>query len=208
MASWALVVPVKPLPVAKSRLADVARDRRSDLALAMAADTVQAALSAPAVATVIAVTDDPRAAELLGRLGAVVVGDEPDAGLNPALRHGASAARGYATAVGALSADLPALRPEPLSAVLGEAAQHPVAFLPDMASTGTTLYTTTADTAFDPLFGEHSAREHRRAGAVELGLPDAASVRRDVDTGADLLAAVQLGVGAHTRDLLRELRIE
>lgn len=207
MGSWALVVPVKPLRLAKSRLADVAGERRGDLALAMAADTVHAAIAAPDVVTVVAVTDDARAAGLLDELGAVVVADQPDAGLNPALRYGAVVARGYATAVGALSADLPALRPEPLSAVLGEAAQHPTAFLPDIGGTGTTLYTTTADTAFLPLFGEQSAERHRLAGAVDLTGSAAAAVRRDVDTGADLLDAAALGVGERTRALLRELEI-
>lgn len=207
MGSWALVVPVKPLRLAKSRLADAAGDRRADLALAMAADTVSAALGAPDVAAVVTVTDDTRAAELLERLGAVVVADEPDAGLNAALRHGAAIARSYATAVGGLSADLPALQPEPLSTVLGEAAQHPVAFLRDLAGTGTTLYTTTADTAFAPRFGEQSARRHLDAGAVELAVSSAAPVRQDVDTHADLLAAARLGVGERTRALLRELGI-
>lgn len=195
------------MTIAKSRLADVAGDRRADLALAMAADTVQAALSAPAVTAVVAVTDDARAARLLGSLGAVIVADEPDAGLNPALRHGAAVARTFATAIGALSADLPALRPEPLAAVLGEAVQHPVAFLADRAGTGTTLYTATAEADFAPHFGDQSARAHRRAGAVELQLADAVQVRQDVDTGADLLAAAHLGVGEHTRALLRELAI-
>lgn len=207
MASWALVVPVKPLPLAKSRLAEVAGDRRADLALAMAADTVGAAVGAPDVTAVVAVTDDTRAAALLEALGAVVVADEPAAGLNPALRHGASVARGYATAVGALSADLPALRSDVLSAVLGEAAQHAVAFLPDLAGTGTTLYTVTADARFDPLFGKHSARRHRETGAVELRGVASTAARRDVDTRADLLAAAELGVGEHTRALLRDLAI-
>lgn len=207
MASWALVVPVKSLPIAKSRLADVAGDHRADLALAMATDTVQAALRAPDVAAVVAVTDDDRAAAVLRQLGAVVVGDEPDAGLNPALRHGAAIARTYATAIGALSADLPALRPEVLSTVLSEAAQYPVAFLPDLAATGTTLYTTTADTAFEPRFGDGSANRHREAGAVELSIPGAEPMRRDVDTRADLLGAALLGVGTHTRQLLAALGI-
>lgn len=200
MASWALVIPVKGLDHAKSRLADAAGDYRADLALAMAADTVHAALRCPAVTAVVSVTDDARAAGTLGELGAVVVADEPDAGLNPALRYGASVARRYASSVGALSADLPALRPDALGDVLESALQFPSAFLPDLAETGTTLYAVT-DAPFDPRFGHRSAFRHRRAGAVQLDVPGAESVRRDVDTRADLAAAVRLGVGAHTRKL-------
>lgn len=205
MGSWALVVPVKRLHLAKSRLSDVAGARRADLALAMAADTVDAALRAPDVVAVVTVTDDERAEEQLAGLGAVVVADEPDAGLNPALRHGASVARAYASAVGALSADLPALRPEVVSTVLGQAAQHRVAFLPDLAGTGTTLYTTTTDVDFDPRFGDDSALQHRNAGAVELRADDATAARRDVDTRDDLLAAIGLGVGPRTFALARDL---
>lgn len=207
MGSWALVVPVKSLALAKSRLAEVAGDRRADLALAMAADTVEAALRPASVAAVVAVTDDDRAAKVLGDLGASVVADEPDAGLNPALRHGAATARDQAPNVGALSADLPALRPDVLAHVLDAATAHANAFVPDAAGTGTTLYTATTGHAFVPRFGVDSATRHRDSGAVSLESRASAPVRRDVDTRADLLDAVGLGVGPRTRALVRELGI-
>ncbi|MGH3123744.1 MAG: DUF2478 domain-containing protein, partial [Streptosporangiaceae bacterium] len=109
--TWSVVIPVKVLARAKSRLAGLAGPARPELALAMAADTVRAAAACPAVAAVVVVTDDPAAASALGALGAQVVADEPDAGLNPALAHGAAVAaaswpdRGTA----ALAADLPLL---------------------------------------------------------------------------------------------------
>ena len=52
--TWSLVVPVKVLARAKSRLAVLAGPHRPALALAMAADTVAAALACPAVDRVIA----------------------------------------------------------------------------------------------------------------------------------------------------------
>jgi 2-phospho-L-lactate guanylyltransferase len=114
--TWSLVVPVKVLARAKSRLAVLAGPHRAALALAMAADTVAAALACPVVDRVIAVTDDAEAARVLAGLGALVTGDEPGRGLNPALRHGAAlaAARWPGSAIGALAADLPALRPAEL----------------------------------------------------------------------------------------------
>ncbi|MEU5144841.1 2-phospho-L-lactate guanylyltransferase, partial [Streptomyces sp. NPDC021139] len=67
---WTLVVPVKPLARAKSRLADTADDGvRPGLALAFAQDTVAAALACPAVADVAVVTDDARAGRELAALG-------------------------------------------------------------------------------------------------------------------------------------------
>jgi 2-phospho-L-lactate/phosphoenolpyruvate guanylyltransferase len=75
--SWTVLLPVKVLARAKSRLAVLAGDRRGELALAFASDTVLAAAACPAVARVVVVTSDPVAGRLLGRLGAVIVADEP-----------------------------------------------------------------------------------------------------------------------------------
>src|SRR3954468_16827648 len=85
---WAIVVPVKRLAVAKTRLSEDPQVR-ADLALAMALDTVSAALQCSLVDWVVVVTDEPEAARAVGALGAVPVPDAPDAGLNPALQHGA-----------------------------------------------------------------------------------------------------------------------
>jgi 2-phospho-L-lactate guanylyltransferase len=198
--TWSLVVPVKVLARAKSRLAVLAGPHRAALALAMAADTVAAALACPAVGQVIAVTDDPEAARVLADLGAVVTGDEPGRGLNPALRHGAAlaAARWPGAGVGALAADLPALRPAELDLGLRAAARWEYAFVPDAAGSGTTLYTARPGARFLPRFGPRSAEQHRAAGAAELSLAGLASLRRDVDQPADLSAAADLGVGPRT----------
>src|SRR2546430_16188461 len=88
--TWSLVVPVKVLARAKTRLASLAGPDRPALALAMAADTVAAALDCPPVGPGIVVTDDPQAAEGLAGRGAVVVPGPPGQGLHGALRHGAA----------------------------------------------------------------------------------------------------------------------
>ena len=122
---WALVIPVKPLDRAKSRLAGLAGPRRGELALAMAVDTVSALLACPAVAVAIVVTDDPAAGAELGALGAVVIPDRPAAGLNPALEAGAvvAAERWPGRGRAGLAADLPALRPAEIGAALAAAEQ-------------------------------------------------------------------------------------
>jgi 2-phospho-L-lactate guanylyltransferase len=198
--TWSLVVPVKVLARAKSRLAVLAGPHRPALALAMAADTVAAALACPVVDRVIAVTDDAEAARVLAGLGALVTGDEPGQGLNPALRHGAAlaAARWPGSGIGALAADLPALRPAELDRGLREAARWEHSFVPDAAGTGTTLYAVRPGARFRPRFGPRSAEQHRAAGAVELSLPGLTGLRRDVDRPRDLTAASDLGVGPHT----------
>ncbi|WP_242885041.1 2-phospho-L-lactate guanylyltransferase [Actinomadura litoris] len=205
---WSLVVPVKVLARAKTRMSAAAGPHRQDLALAVAADTVAAALRCPRVRDVIVVTDDPLPAARLAALGARVVPDEPDAGLNPALVHGAGRGREVSpgTGTGALSADLPALRPDELARVLDAAAQAPEAFVPDAAGIGTTLYTARPGVTFSPAFGRDSRAAHRARGARELLLPDIDSIRRDVDTPSDLQVALSLGVGPRTAEVAARLR--
>lgn len=195
--TWSVVIPVKVLTKAKSRLAGLGPRRRRELALAMAADTVAAAVACPRVAHVIVITDDPSARSALESIGATVVPDEPRDGLNAALRHGAAYARSAwpASGLAALSADLPALRPAELDAALAEAERWPNAFVPDAAGEGTTLYTAMPGTPFCPEFGVGSRERHAAAGAAELGLAGIAGLRRDVDTPADLRAAALIGLG-------------
>ena len=83
--TWTVVMPVKVLGQAKSRLAVLAGPRRPELALAFASDTVSAVMDCPAVARVLVVTSDISAAGALSSLGASVVPDLPDAGLNDIL---------------------------------------------------------------------------------------------------------------------------
>ncbi|MFI2644966.1 2-phospho-L-lactate guanylyltransferase [Streptomyces sp. NPDC018610] len=198
---WTLVIPLKPLARAKSRLSDTAGDGvRPGLVLAFAQDTVAAALACPAVADVAVVTDDALAGRELAALGARIVADAPRAGLNAALAHGATAVRAARpeSPVAALNADLPALRPVELARVLRAAAEFPRAFLADAARVGTTLLAASAAQELRPAFEGASRFRHRASGAAELELDAVDSVRQDVDTGADLRAALALGVGPRT----------
>ncbi|MEU9353662.1 2-phospho-L-lactate guanylyltransferase [Streptomyces griseoloalbus] len=198
---WTLVVPLKPLAQAKSRLSDTADDGlRPGLALAFAQDTVAAALECPAVRDVVVVTNDALAARELAALGAGIVPDEPRGGLNAAYAHAAAVvnASRSAACVAALNADLPALRPAELARVLDTAAEFPRAFLADAAAFGTTLLAATRGRELRPFFGPDSRARHRASGAVELCVETVDSVRQDVDTGDDLRAALALGVGPHT----------
>jgi 2-phospho-L-lactate/phosphoenolpyruvate guanylyltransferase len=204
---WSVVVPAKRLAVAKTRLRPVtaalpdARAAHVQLVLALLADTVEAALTCSAVNTVLVVTDDPEAHRTVRRLGAESVPDEPDQGLNPALAHGAARLPGP---VAALSSDLPALRPGELAAALAAAAGSSRSFVADASGRGTTLLTA-AGVPLDPRFGSDSAEAHALSGALPLA-GTWPGLRRDVDTDADLQAAVRLGPGRHTGAVLAGLR--
>ena len=195
--TWSVVIPVKLLARAKSRLSELPAERRQALALAMAADTVAAAVACPQVGAVVVVTDDPAVAAEAGRLGADVVADRRRAGLNQALEAGAehAAARWPAHGRVALTADLPALSAGELGAALSQAAAVAEAFVADAAGTGTTMYAARPGAAFRPRFGPMSRERHRRAGVAELDVPSASGLRRDVDTLDDLRSAAELGLG-------------
>lgn len=210
-ATWSVVLPVKRLAVAKSRLRGALDGvPHEELALALARDTVAAALACPLVAEVVVVTSDPAATAALGALGARTVADPelgaPEvSGLNAAVAHGAATVDA-GRPVAALTADLPALRPAELAAALdaGTALDTGGAavrwFVPDAAGTGTVLLAAAVGTALRPGFGTGSAVRHQRSGAVRRG-GDWPTLRRDVDTAADLADAARLGLGRYTAAL-------
>jgi len=207
LITWSVLIPVKVLTHAKSRLAGLAGPRRGELALAVACDTVTAVLETAQVARAVVISDDPVVAAALTELGAQVIPDDPRDGLNAALRHGAAvAARNWPeNGTAALSADLPALRPAELARALNAAARWPNAFVADAPGDGTTLYTAAPGVAFRPAFGLASRARHAAGGAAELELTDVPGLRRDVDTPADLRRAAELGLGPCTAPLAAEL---
>lgn len=203
--AWGVVVPVKRLAHAKTRLGAYGGALRQELALAFAADVVAAALRSEPVAQVLVVTDDARAARLLEGLGATVVADVPDDGLNPALQHGADLLRAARPGCGVatVSADLPSLRPEDLAAVLRQVPVGGRAFVADADGRGTTLLAAGPGADLAPAYGGGSRQRHRASGAVELDGP--AALRRDVDTPEDLRRALALGLGPRTAEVVGRL---
>jgi len=203
-----VLLPVKRLEVAKSRLRGaVPGVAHESLVLAMAMDTLAAALASPAVGRVVVVHGDPVVARAAVELGGEAMPDVPDAGLNPALAYAATLVRPRgATAqpgVVALPADLPAMRTEDLTAVLHAATATRAArtFVADAARTGTVLLAARPDAGLEPCFGSGSAAAHAASGAIAL-TGDWPSLRRDVDTVADLVDAVRFGLGPRTSALI------
>ncbi|MEV0648388.1 2-phospho-L-lactate guanylyltransferase [Phytomonospora sp. NPDC050363] len=208
MPDWTVLVPLKRLSAAKSRLHPPTMTvPRESLALAFALDTLHAAANCPAVGRVVAVTADPAVREAVAGAGLDAVDEGPRPGLNEAIRHAAARLRAAdpAAPLAAMTGDLPALKPGELAEALARAARLPRSFVPDAAGTGTVLLAANTGSELDPSFGPGSARAHRASGATPLdGLWP--SLRRDVDTRADLAAAGSLGVGRHTLVLLLRAR--
>src|SRR5580704_7791916 len=195
---WTVLLPVKVLAQAKSRLAVLAGERRHELALALASDTVSAVVACPEVARVIVVTSDHTAGPRLSSLGAIIIpealdgdngeGPRPSSDgsqhqLNAALLRGAAVAarRWPGTGLAALTADLPALRPAELAVALRAAWDTAgPAFVPDAAGVGTTLYAVVPGAEFRPMYGGASRARHAAGGAAELALDGIAGLRQDV----------------------------
>jgi 2-phospho-L-lactate guanylyltransferase len=165
-------------------------------------DTLEGAAAAEGVARVVPVLDLPVPMEPhLATLERYV---QQELGLNAGLTEAAAWAqqRWPEDAVAALVGDLPALHPEELSVALAAAAAHPRAHVADALGTGTTLLTALPGHSLRPEFGPGSAARHHSSGAV--GLAVGPGLRLDVDTAADLAAALQVGLGPATTAVLAE----
>lgn len=204
---WRIIVPVRGGSAGKTRLTRIEGRPLSDvdrvaLALAMAQDTVAAALASDC-GPVWVLTADTHVAAIAVRMGASVVHDD-GGGLNAELIRAARELTDAATTGRAdlafLLGDLPALRPDDLRAALAQAGSpgRGRAYVPDWEGTGTALVT--IDRATGPVrlaFGPDSARRHADLGLTAVGL-QLERLRCDVDTPEAWERAVALGLGPMT----------
>ena len=192
--TFALLVPVKSLNLAKSRLGASQRQRRELLMRAFALDAITAAATCASVSQIYVVSDEPGF-----DLGdAVRLPDEGDGDLNRALHHASLRARRRdpAAGVAAMCADLPCLSTADLDSALALAI-FPRWFVADASGSGTTLLAAAPGVELDPHFGAESARRHEESGARPVRA-DVPTLRMDVDTEDDLRTARRLGLGLHT----------
>lgn len=200
---WVVVIPVKRATRGKSRL-DVPGADRADLARAIALDTIEAAARCELVLQVVVVSDDAALARESAMIPALrfVPEGEPH-GLDAAVATGVTAIDPDGRMPrAALLGDLPALRPGDLADALRAAASLPRAVVADAEGTGSTLVTASAGVGWTSSFGEGSFARHVDLGCEPLQIPDASTLRRDVDTAAQLEAARALGLGPRTAALL------
>jgi 2-phospho-L-lactate/phosphoenolpyruvate guanylyltransferase len=201
----AAVIALKPTAHAKSRLA-LPDPLRRRLAWTMALDTLSAL--SRALPRVLVVSDQPALEAKLRReeIAADVVSESGHVGINSALSHGAMTLRqaGFTTIMACVG-DLPALRPESVLRVLDASRVHQRSFVADASGIGTTILVA-HNVELAPQFQGRSAAAHYASGAVSLSEQAFSSpivdARRDVDTEADLAAAIGLGVGQATQALI------
>jgi 2-phospho-L-lactate guanylyltransferase len=197
---WTVLVPVKGLPQAKSRLAEATRSDadHAQLVQAIRADTLRAVGNAQGVARVVLITDRA-AADGSPANDLMLVQTRP--GLNEAIEQGAGYAAGRwpTDGIAALVGDLPALTAAELDDALNLAAGYRRSFVPDSEGIGTSMLAAVPGVALRPRFGTDSAARHSSdADRLDAG----PGLRQDVDTPGDLNAARALGLGPATEAVL------
>lgn len=198
---YALLIPVKDGGAAKTRLGVGEDGQRSRLMSAFARDSITAAQQCAAV-TIFVVGDAVGLADLVDDLSVEVLPDEGEGDLNRALERAAVRVARPDRGVAVMLADLPCLKTTDLEAAFAEVDVR--SFVADAEGTGTTLLVAPAGHALDPHFGTGSAAAHHASGATQIGT-GLDSLRLDVDTTADLEAALRYGVGVHTAQVTSSL---
>ncbi|MFZ2384152.1 MAG: 2-phospho-L-lactate guanylyltransferase [Candidatus Nanopelagicales bacterium] len=210
---WTVVVPVKELARAKSRLGLSHDGQRAPLALAFAKDVLHACLTASGVTRVFVVSGDATVLATARAAGAQAITDRDDEGADSA-RSSLNAALGRAedwirqldagARLAVIAGDLACATPESIDQALASAASYPRCFVSDHSGTGTTVLTANTHQLLRPMFGDGSAAEHRRSGARDLTVGTPAQLRLDVDTADDLRRAAESGLGPNSRRVLRQ----
>lgn len=187
------VLPVKRFDLAKQRLAaGIEAARRRVLIEAMLEDVLEAIGEARTVERTIVVSNEPRAVEMAGAVGAEIVPEPEAGGHSEATLAGIGRAREQgATRVVLLPGDCPLLEPREVDRLLTGVPSPYVAIVPDRHGTGTNALLLSPPDVIEPSFGEGSRARHVTA-AREAGVPFAveglASLAIDLDTPADVVA--------------------
>lgn len=191
MKRW-VIVPVKRLATAKSRLAPAlsARQRRL-LAGGLLEHTLKILRNLKGIDGILVVSKDPTVLAAARKSGALPIPEGRCDGLNRALSRAAvEAVRRGADAVLVLPADLPLLRAQDIERAMRMGRRPPfVVVAPDRAERGTNLLYMSPPGIIEFSFGERSFRRHlqsaRRAG-VEGTICRLPALEHDIDKPEDL----------------------
>lgn len=208
---WA-VVPVKRFVAAKLRLAPVLdTSERAEFARAMFADVLDALMqSADLFSGIAVVTSDAEAANLAQRLGAGVVPDEPERGINAAIARAVAFLRIDAgEGLMVVPSDIPQVtRAAFTQASLAVEASPSIAIAEAVDDGGTNLFACRPFGAVAPLFGEKSFDRHRRAALqakVAVHVLRIAELSLDIDRPQNLQAFLALGSRTRAHDFLVQI---
>lgn len=192
MTIWA-VVPVKPLRIGKSRLANaLTEDARLALNHFLLSNTLRKLKSVPEIEHVLVISRDPQALTLARSFGARTVQENGAPHLNVALERAMLVLKQHTT-IGALivPADLPLLEPEDIRKILSVAQNPPVVgIVPDRHHEGTNALLVCPVGLIPFSFGPDSFSRHcelARAAGARLEVLELESLAVDVDLPEDMM---------------------
>lgn len=201
MTEWHVIIPVKRLAAAKSRI-PLSAGLRADLVLAMLDDVIACARQASGVRAVHVVSADAVVGERARYCGAAVIEGDEVHGLNGDLIAAISAVRGVhrEAAIAIVVADLPCLASRDLEHLLAQAPASGPAFVAGVDG-GTTMLLAQDGGELAPRFGSRSAWNHAQNAEPLVDVP--VSARIDIDSLDALQSAVEQGVGPKTLQWIR-----
>jgi 2-phospho-L-lactate guanylyltransferase len=213
----AAILPIKRFDRAKQRLgtAITAGSRRA-LAAAMFADVVAALRHSSLVETVVLVSSEPAAADLVSEPEVTLIADRSERGQSQATLAGLArvSALGYERAL-LVAGDCPLIDPLEVDSLIANAAlsKLEVAIVPDRHQVGTNALLLDPMGSFQPQFGPDSLALHsqqaRRRG-LSWSVERVPSLELDVDTGEDLGELIRVldrfrGRAPRTQGVLRQI---
>jgi 2-phospho-L-lactate guanylyltransferase len=191
MTLWA-IVPVKPLRLGKSRLAEMlSEDERADLNRRLLVHTLTTLAAIPEIEHVLVISRDPAALAVARNHGARTVQENGSPQLNVALARATVVVKNYHThGVLIVPADLPLLTPQDVRLMLERAIEPPVVVVaPDRHKEGTNGLLICPVGLIEYEFGPGSFQKHiaqaKKAGA-RLEIVDLPSLALDMDLPEDL----------------------
>lgn len=191
MSIW-VIIPVKPLNRAKSRLSDVLTpDERARLTEYMFRRVVTAANETPGIAGTLVISRDQRALAMARDMGAHTVQESGNPDLNTALTRATQVVIGWkGSAVLVLPADLPLITSQDVRAIADMGiAENTVVIATDATGDGTNALFTRPPGLIEYVFGQGSFSRHK-AQAEEIGVRvkiyESPRLVLDIDTPPDL----------------------
>lgn len=188
----AVVVPMKPLSLAKQRLRPVVGDAaREELARTMLAHVLRVVQESGVADEAGVVSNDPSVLALAARHGFSAIADKPVAGYNIAVRRASTWAQARAAhSLLILPSDLPLLTPTDIHTLVALLpTPKGLVIAPDASETGTNALLLRPPSLILPRFGANSFHLHEqtaRALGVEAIIYRSPTLAHDIDIPTDL----------------------
>ncbi len=190
MNVWAMI-PMKPFSQAKTRLSAVLTEpERAALAAAMLRQVLRVVVSQRRLCGTLVISRDADVLALAQSMGAAILHEPTQSGLNAALRMGAAALEQQGAAqVLMLPGDLPFITERDVMTLLDCAAPASVVIAPDAEHSGTNALLAPLPLPFHPQYGLNSFQRHvhsAREAGLSLHIVESDTLALDVDTLDDL----------------------